>query len=558
MKSMKEDLHKNLENDTGETTHETKMPAFKDAIIPTIPPEELEQRITREKHERNLRHDLAFCTIFVTLLLLMCYGQVESNSFLVHKVMKKNFIAAFKKVNNTQSYWSWIDKTVLPNFFPENHNESYAQISSKMPLMKDLHSHRIGTIRIMQIRKSPVQLSCKNAVIEKGCIQEMLKWQQDTNKYSEGWTRYKSSSNSFGYEAWQPWPVEQTSINPFFVIENVNYGSGAYTAHLGNNRTHVQRMVKHLNETGWLDSHTAVIVTEVNIYNPNVNLHSRISTFVDISAGYMTLSYKIHVFRLYELDYAAHLVTNVAYGAFILLLLYMVVSMATKAARSRSKYLCHVSTWAELVLFSLGLGTISIFYLKNTSGKHSLSTIRNSPWTSELLNFIILSRQCTDFNAILVFLTSFKIFGLLGMTHWLRPMVKSVVLCGEIMRSFSFIFLFVLVGYSLLFWGIFGYWFQRYNTLSNSLTSTMAALLGKSDFRDLYSHGGSMAASLYLIFMFSFAILLFDLGILLVSEATSKAFKEDCDPSDAPRLMGNRFQTLFDMLRGSNKRSNKS
>uniref|UniRef100_A0A8C4R4Z2 Polycystin cation channel PKD1/PKD2 domain-containing protein n=1 Tax=Eptatretus burgeri TaxID=7764 RepID=A0A8C4R4Z2_EPTBU len=492
MKSMKEDLHKNLENDTGETTHETKMPAFKDAIIPTIPPEELEQRITREKHERNLRHDLAFCTIFVTLLLLMCYGQVESNSFLVHKVMKKNFIAAFKKVNNTQSYWSWIDKTVLPNFFPENHNESYAQISSKMPLMKDLHSHRIGTIRIMQIRKSPVQLSCKNAVIEKGCIQEMLKWQQDTNKYSEGWTRYKSSSNSFGYEAWQPWPVEQTSINPFFVI------------------------------------------------------------------GYMTLSYKIHVFRLYELDYAAHLVTNVAYGAFILLLLYMVVSMATKAARSRSKYLCHVSTWAELVLFSLGLGTISIFYLKNTSGKHSLSTIRNSPWTSELLNFIILSRQCTDFNAILVFLTSFKIFGLLGMTHWLRPMVKSVVLCGEIMRSFSFIFLFVLVGYSLLFWGIFGYWFQRYNTLSNSLTSTMAALLGKSDFRDLYSHGGSMAASLYLIFMFSFAILLFDLGILLVSEATSKAFKEDCDPSDAPRLMGNRFQTLFDMLRGSNKRSNKS
>jgi len=105
-------------------------------------------------------------------------------------------------------------------------------------------------------------------------------------------------------------------------------------------------------------------------------------------AGYMTLSYKIHVFRLYELDSAAYLVTNVAYGAFILLLLYMVVSMATKASRSRSKYLCHVSTWAELVLFSLGLGTISIFYLKNTSGKRSLSTIRNSPCKYICLNLI--------------------------------------------------------------------------------------------------------------------------------------------------------------------------
>ena len=152
---------------------------------------------------------------------------------------------------------------------------------------------------------------------------------------------------------------------------------------------------------------------------------------------------------------------------------------------------------------------------------------------AKTLNFIGLNLLSSHILAALVFLVFLKIYEIFGASQWLRPMFRSMQLTAELLKPFSIIFCVILLAYALLFWAVFGSYLRLYGSLILSMTSVISALLGKSDFKQLFMLGGDLAAFLYLVFMFSFAILLFDVGILLVSEATSAAFSED-DESAVP------------------------
>uniref|UniRef100_UPI00358F3749 polycystin-1-like protein 2 n=1 Tax=Myxine glutinosa TaxID=7769 RepID=UPI00358F3749 len=489
--------------------------------IPVINMEQMKRVTGQEKRKKQMRQDLFVYLPYMITLLLLAYRQNDGNAFHIHTAMERKYALDFEEISDFNGYWSWIRDTVVSNMYPKELYARYKVKSSQRTFISDLQSHRIGSIRIRQLRSKALQ-DCNGSPLNKQCIKSAVSWQKDTDSYSANWSFYNSSEKSNNYNIWVYQDSKLLTLPAVTLFGRVyDYGTGGYIAHLGTDLTEVEAMVTLLVDNQWMDMRTIAVFTEFFIYNPNVNLFCHVNTLVESVSGVLITSHKISVFRLKELDAT---LTHICCAAFIILTLYLAFTTVMRAFELKWRSLQNVPFWVNIFALSVGFCLLVVFYHRKVVEANTNIRLHNTPWTTEMSECLSLSFLSMQLLGILAFLTSIKIFGILGSSACLRPMVETMVFCSRLLYPFTLIFLVAMFAFGLLFWAEFGGWLERYSTLGKSMTSAVAALLGKSDFHDFQEHGGSLAAFLFLFYMFTFAILLLDLGILIVSEATSLAF----------------------------------
>uniref|UniRef100_A0A8C4QF05 Polycystin cation channel PKD1/PKD2 domain-containing protein n=1 Tax=Eptatretus burgeri TaxID=7764 RepID=A0A8C4QF05_EPTBU len=119
---------------------------------------------------------------------------------------------------------------------------------------------------------------------------------------------------------------------------------------------------------------------------------------------------------------------------------------------------------------------------------------------------------------VLVFMASLKFFGLLKANRQMALVGKVVFSCAEKLKSYSFIFIVVLVSYSLAFHLIFGSKLSNFKSFSRSMGSLFAMLLGNATYNDLKKVDETMAITLYFSFMIISSVLLLDILAAIVGE----------------------------------------
>ena len=79
------------------------------------------------------------------------------------------------------------------------------------------------------------------------------------------------------------------------------YGGGGYVADLIGPKNNVIRTAKGLQDNGWIDKYTRLLLVEFTIYNPNVNLFSATQISFELpTTGTVAVRTHIYTFRLFS------------------------------------------------------------------------------------------------------------------------------------------------------------------------------------------------------------------------------------------------------------------
>lgn len=79
------------------------------------------------------------------------------------------------------------------------------------------------------------------------------------------------------------------------------YGGGGYVADLIGPNSHVSHTAASLEDSGWLDKFTRLLLVEFTVYNPNVNLFSSVQISFEMpTTGTFAVRTHIYTFRLFS------------------------------------------------------------------------------------------------------------------------------------------------------------------------------------------------------------------------------------------------------------------
>lgn len=174
---------------------------------------------------------------------------------------------------------------------------------------------------------------------------------EDRAGYAAGWST-KDVTN-----ATDPWVYrssDELEMLPYWGILAV-YGGGGYVMEHGRYYEESAAAQKRVLQQGWIDQYTRVVLLELILYNPHVNLFAVVTLCLEVSASTAVLPHHdIHVLRLHSYTGSLALFTLICQVIFLLFLVQNIVAFVISVKKKGRKHFG--GAWA-VADFSLMLGS---------------------------------------------------------------------------------------------------------------------------------------------------------------------------------------------------------
>ncbi|KAL9989666.1 hypothetical protein ACROYT_G004234 [Oculina patagonica] len=412
---------------------------------------------------RTIKNVVAFF-VFALLLMVVCYGNRDSQRFLMTASVKDGF-PRFEKVADKDSFWVWTSHELIPGLYHVSWNK-------KEPFYykEGFHSNRqaflMGMPRLRQIRLKQEKM-CKGdkdilpvKQVIKRCLLPYSKNNEDKSQYYQpkwisvqNWTKF--SSNLKLYEVCpKPWRYQTPQMLQTLPYQGLSskYDGGGYVAELGYNEESAMDVISRLKNNDWIDEFTAAVFIEFSVHEPSSRLFSLVKYLYErLPTGGVVTTVNVQTLALYP-PFGGSFTTfyKLCQLVFVVYILIILVLETKEIMYQKKAYFTQFWNWVNIVQISTSTSAVIIGLLKAKQASLYARKVQNNPYDSFSPDRIArLSDYENYLLAVVIFFATIRLLKLIKFNPHICQMAATLRRSGRTLISFAVVFLNSLLAFSL-------------------------------------------------------------------------------------------------------------
>jgi hypothetical protein len=510
-----------------------------------------------------IREIISYCS-FLILISLVTYSNLNLNSSLQVQHLRKFFYNSrqidqnFAKISTVDQYWNWLENSFVSNILAQEwyNGEPPRNLSG---FANDKASRLIGWAIMRQLRiKTEL---CHTQKISSICEYDYNFFNEEKSSFEPGWvnqtTRVSNSSidRAFMYQTGDQLDTE------IYTGEHGIYSSGGYAYEYRGRLSDLQSNLSELHQFDWIDSQTRIVIIQLTLYNPNVQLFTSVILAVEFlsTGGLIPQSQFEPIFfqgSISLLSFHSKFLCLVCTSIFqlICLIIYMffvvyyMIMTIQHLFQLKTSYFLHFWSYIDLGIIGCSWGIVGIYIWRYRE------SIRISNLFNQTNGYVYINLQTTAYlSEILTYLLGFGcFFGTIKFLRLCRFHQRSILFTKTLhyarkdLIAFSLMFSIVFMAFLTLFYLLFVSKIWTCSTLLNTAQMLFQMMSMKYDTRELQTTApalGPLCFSLFIILVVFVCMNMFITIIIdsfrIVREHTKTNHNEDYE---VLRFMIGRFQ----------------
>ncbi|CAF0948943.1 unnamed protein product [Adineta ricciae] len=415
---------------------------------------------------------------FLSLLYLVSYSNYQSNAFFQVKHLRSFLLNPrqddldYTKVSTIDQYWNWLENSFVSN------TRAQKWYNDEMPrnlsgFMNDKSSRLIGWITMRQLRINSVLCPSQFNEIISTCEYDYSFSKEDKKSYAPGWQNETTQTFSASIEKAFRYASSKDLDTYVYVGNHGTYGGGGYVYEFRGRLSDLQSNLSELHSLGWIDQRTRMILIQLSLYNPNVQLYTSASLAAEIlstgtiepSARFEPMNFngivKLLAYFLFTLFFRFLAFASIFQLVYVIFYMAMIVYFMWKEIRAllelKSEYFYRFWAYVDIGIIACSWTSVGIYIWRYKESQ------RIGELFSETNGYVYINLQlATYINDTLTYLYAFCCF--FGTIKFVRLCRHSQRLCLFIqtiqdakkeLLSFALMFSIVYMSFVCLFYFLF-------------------------------------------------------------------------------------------------------
>ncbi|ESP04004.1 hypothetical protein LOTGIDRAFT_156607 [Lottia gigantea] len=455
-----------------------------------------QMKLQRERNDRmrKIVKELAVNALFLWFLLSISYSNRDVNSYFLDRYVENNFITpaykssgrTFESVGSRETYFEWLNDTVLPRMFKERDYRGYRMVSSARMFSYYLNNFRVGPPRLRQVRTKQTFCDWKY-MNESRCIPGYWMTEEDTDTYCIGWTDTPCAEHeklALTHESWTFTSASDIWGYPISGYHNT-YGGGGYIANLDINKLISFESLKELHAARWIDRHTRAVFFEFTLYNVNLNIFVYVTLLTEFPETGGALNFK----NVFPFRPSQHEGANAKYVLFceIALLVYIiiyVIMIIIDLAKERLRYFRSFWNVVEVTMMAVAIITIAMYAIREKFTSDALAKYAdNNRLFVNFYHVALWDGIFVMFLGLLTAIATLRLIKALGHSKLTIKIYTVLWQSSRVLPGLAFYIITMLLSFSFAGLLLFGRMSTGYKSFFYCLETLFTAVMGSPYFK---------------------------------------------------------------------------
>ena len=322
---------------------------------------------------------------------------------------------------------------------------------------------------------------------------------------------------------WRYQNAEETDTTPRWGQFSF-YDGGGFVADLGYDNHTGFSIVTNLQNNGWLDRQTRVVLAEFSTYNPSVNILGVATYFYEVDAsGLKAASVQTRVLSLDSTNAPSHqlyLICLFLYTVFVFL--YFGREMF-RLYNHRSRYFKSVWNWVEIFQIVFSLFAVVMYVIRQSKTLSTMGKLHKNIYANLSFQEAITCQEVEIVVlGILIFIVTTKLLRIIRFNSYVALFSKTLKISARSLSSFSIVLLIFFVAF--LHFGVlmFGSVSERYSSLLKGVYFQLELTLGRVKARPIneLAEASTIYAKIFaFLILFTLTVLCMNFFIGMINDA---------------------------------------
>ena len=322
---------------------------------------------------------------------------------------------------------------------------------------------------------------------------------------------------------WRYQHAEETDTRPRWGQFSF-YDGGGFVADLGYDNHTGFSIVTNLQNNGWLDRQTRVVLAEFSTFNPSVNILSVATYFYEVDAsGLRAASMQIRVLSLDSTGTPSHQFYLICLFLYILFVFLYFGRETFKLYNLRSRYFKSMWNWVEIFQITFSLISVVMYIMRRNRAISSIGKLHKNIYANLSFREAITCQEVEKaVLGILTFIVTTKLLRIIRFNNYVALFSKTLKISARYLSSFSIILSIFFVAF--LHFGVlmFGSVSERYSSVLKGAYFQLELTLGRVKARPIneLAQADTIYAKIFaFLILFTLTILCMNFFIGIINDA---------------------------------------
>ena len=259
------------------------------------------------------------------------------------------------------------------------------------------------------------------------------------------------------------------------------YDGGGFVADLGYDNHTGFSIVTNLQNNGWLDRQTRVVLAEFSTYNPSVNILGVATYFYEVDAsGLKAASMQTRVLSLDSTDRPSHQFYLICLFLYILFVFLYFGREIFRLYNYRSRYFKSMRNWVDIFQIVFSLISVVIYLIQQSKAISTMGQLHKNIYANLSFQEAIICQEMENtVLGILTFIVTTKLLRTIRFNSYVALFSKTLKISARSLSSFSIVLSIFFVAFLHFGVLIFGSVSERYSSVLKAAYFQLELTLGR-------------------------------------------------------------------------------
>ena len=322
---------------------------------------------------------------------------------------------------------------------------------------------------------------------------------------------------------WRYQHAEETDTTPRWGKFSF-YDGGGFIADLGYDNHTGFSIVTNLQNNGWLDRQTRVVLAEFSTYNPSVNILGVATYFYEVDAsGLKAASMQTRALSLDSPDAPSHQFYLICLFLYIVLVFLYFGREIFRLYNHRSRYFKSIWNWVEIFQILFSLIAVVMYIIRQSKAISTMGKLHKNIYANLSFQEAITCQEVENVVlGILTFIVTTKLLRIIRFNNYVALFSTTLKISARSLSSFSIVLSIFFVAF--LHFGVlmFGSVTERYSSVLKGAYFQLELTLGRVKARPIneLAQANTIYAKIFaFLILFTLTILCMNFFIGIINDA---------------------------------------
>ena len=328
---------------------------------------------------------------------------------------------------------------------------------------------------------------------------------------------------------WRYQHAEETDTTPRWGKFSF-YDGGGFVADLGYDNHTGFSIVTNLQNNGWLDRQTRVVLAEFSTYNPSVNILGVATYFYEVDAsGLKAASMQTRALSLDSPDAPSHQFYLICLFLYIVLVFLYFGREIFRLYIYRSRYFKSIWNWIEIFQILFSLIAVVMYIIRQSKAISTMGKLHKNIYANLSFQEAITCQEVENVVlGILTFIVTIKLLRIIRFNNYVALFSTTLKISARSLSSFSIVLSIFFVAFLHFGVLIFGSVTERYSSVLKGAYFQLELTLGRVKARPIneLAEANTTYAKLFaFLILFTLTILCMNFFVGIINDALLDAKK---------------------------------